>query len=538
MKKLISLIKACMSSDMNLFRVKSKNSNNGKSKLVVPIILGALIFFSIFQYANMMLEELTKYNLEVVVLTLFAALTVVLILVEGMYKTGNMLFNCKDDNMLLSLPIKKSTVLFIRILKFYVFELIYTFLLFAPAVVAYAMKVQVGASYYVVSTIMVLLLPIIPIVISAIYGMIVSGISTKFKMKNAVQIVITMAILVVVMFLSFNMQSNMATLAKSADKVNGFITSIYYPAKAYISLVTNFNLFELILFIVINTSIFTLFVILFGSIYFKINSRIKVIKKSKTNSKFKIKKRSTLFSNIRKELNRFFSTPVFVVNAAFGLVLFLILCIATAWKFDSLLAAVFNGETAINPDGLKQYVPLVLFVFITLASLMSSITSSMISLEGKSFNILKSLPITSKKIIYSKVLTAIFIMLPFILIGDIIFFVRFKFSVIQILLTLIFSIVLPFAAEIFGIIINLKYPKMDAENDTEVVKQSMSSGVCVIVGMILSFTTIGIIAYLAFMTINLTFIMVAILTFYLLVLGLLILYLNKRSIKDFNNINV
>ena len=537
MKKLISLIKACMSSDMNLFRVKSKN-NNGKSKLVLPIFLGILIFFSIFVYANMMLEELEKYNLEIVVLTIFAALTVILTLVEGIYKTGNMLFNCKDDNMLLSLPIKRSMVLFIRILKFYVFELIYNFLLFVPAVVAYAMKVHVGVSYYVVSFIMVLLLPIIPIVISAIYGMIVSGISTKFKMKNVFQTVITMAILVVVMFLSFNMRGNMETLAKSGEKVNEIITSVYYPAKAYLRLVTSFNIFELILFIVINVCIFTLFVILFGSVYFKINSRVKVIKKGKTKSEYKIVKRSVILANIKKELNRFFSTPVFTVNTGFGLVLFIVLCVAAAWKYDSLVASVFNGETAMSPDVAKQYVPLVLFVFVAITSFMSSITSSMISLEGKSFNILKSLPIKPKKVLYSKVLTAVLIMLPFILVGDIIFFVRFKLSIIQMLIVLVASVVLPLVAETLGIIVNLKYPKMDAENDTEIVKQSMSSGVCVIIGLISSFITCGVTAYLAFMQINVTLVMLILLAFYSLVLTILLIYLNKKSVKDFNNINV
>ena len=52
---------------------------------------------------------------------------------------------------------------------------------------------------------------------------------------------------------------------------------------------------------------------------------------------------------------------------------------------------------------------------------MKSITSSMISLEGKTFSILKSLPVKPYTIIKSKILTAVLIMIPCILIGDIIF---------------------------------------------------------------------------------------------------------------------
>ena len=36
-------------------------------------------------------------------------------IMEGIYKTSSLLFNCKDDNLLFSLPIKRSEVLLDRI---------------------------------------------------------------------------------------------------------------------------------------------------------------------------------------------------------------------------------------------------------------------------------------------------------------------------------------------------------------------------------------------------------------------------------------
>ena len=74
-------------------------------------------------------------------------------------------------------------------------------------------------------------------------------------------------------------------------------------------------------------------------------------------------------------------------------------------------------------------------------------------------------------------------MIPCILVGDMIIFIRFKFDILSIILTLLASILLPLIAETIGIIINLKYPRMDAKNDTEVVKQSMSSAISVFAGM-------------------------------------------------------
>ena len=165
MKKLISLIKACMTSDMSLFKIKNNNQSK-RNRVLLPIFLFIMVFFSIWSYANMIIEPLTKIHLEYVLLSLFVLFTFILTLVEGIYKSSNLLFYCKDDNLLLSLPIKRRTVLFIRVFKFYFFELIYNTMFMAPAMIAYIRYVKVAPSYYPVSIIMLLLLPIIPIVIS------------------------------------------------------------------------------------------------------------------------------------------------------------------------------------------------------------------------------------------------------------------------------------------------------------------------------------------------------------------------------------
>ena len=128
-------------------------------------------------------------------------------------------------------------------------------------------------------------------------------------------------------------------------------------------------------------------------------------------------------------------------------------------------------------------------------------------------------------------------MLPFILIGDIITFINFKFTFIQIVLIIISSIIIPLVAETLGIIINIKYPKMDAENDTQVVKQSMSSMVAVMLGMLLTFITIYSLAICLNNNMNIDLIILLGLIVYTLIYIILLIYLNNKSIKEFNLIN-
>ena len=134
MKKTYSLIKACMTSDMNLFKLKTKNK---KSSKLVPLFIALYLMFMIWGSANSMFEKLAPTHMQYILLSLFAFSISILTIMEGIYKAGPLIFNCKDDDLLLSLPIKRKTILFIRILKFYIFELLYNSLFLLPIMIAY-----------------------------------------------------------------------------------------------------------------------------------------------------------------------------------------------------------------------------------------------------------------------------------------------------------------------------------------------------------------------------------------------------------------
>ena len=168
---------------------------------------------------------------------------------------------------------------------------------------------------------------------------------------------------------------------------------------------------------------------------------------------------------------------------------------------------------------------------------MTSITNSLISLEGKNINILKSLPISTKKILMSKIYACLVLTTPVLLIGNIILFIRFKISIIESILLLILSILIPLVSHFIGLIINLKYPKLDFENSAEVIKQSTSSFLSVVIGMILAVINI----YIIFKIINIissTLILLIFIIIYLIIDITLYLYLTNISIKEFNDLSI
>ena len=259
-----------MSEGMNVFRLHGKKQSKW-FRIGLPILLGAMIMFSVAGYADMMMEPLAEVEMEFVVLTLFVIISAVFILMEGIYKASGLLFNCRDDDLMLSLP-----------------------------VMMYAMRVEVGASFYLVSLTALLILPILPIVISSLLGGAIAFLSSRFKYKNLVQIVLTTAFLLVIMYVSINMKDILQTLAQNAGSINEIITKLYFPAGQFIQLVLDFRIVDFLVFVGVNVGILALMLVVLGNVYYKINSRVRMVKTNTVLHDYVIKKHRPLVALVRK----------------------------------------------------------------------------------------------------------------------------------------------------------------------------------------------------------------------------------------------
>lgn len=537
MKKLIRLLKAAMSQDMDMFKYKTKASDSKAKQIIFPIILSLIVMFAVGVYAVMFASEFSKVNLTYIMLTLFIILTTILTLVEGIYKSQGILFDAKDNDLLFALPIEKSKILFVRIFKLLSFQFLYNALFMIPAYIVYIYYEHPGISFYLISILMTFLLPIIPTVISSIIGYIVKAVSVKFKAKKIVQTVFTMIIFFGIFYISLNTQGILENIINNAESINAVIKKVYYPAGAYIDLIQNFNLPTLLILIAINIVPLVIFIMIASKFYFGIISKSSEKGKSKKikSIESKVKVKSKLSALVSKELKRYFSSTVYIFNTSFGLILLLIITIAMSVNINGVINTITEGE-GMGFD-IIPIMPKIFFCLVTYTACMTSITSSSISLEGKSFNITKSLPISVDTILLSKILMSCIITMPVILISDLIFFIAFQVGIIDILFILTISILMPILIAIIGLFTNLKYPKMNASSDTEVVKQSMSTTIAVFSGMILGLVfAVLMVAGAQTPNINL-FVLIE-----LMVLAIVILALWKRlkkyGNKRFKEINV
>ncbi len=527
--KILSLVRASMTEGMDIFKMK-------KSGKGAKIFAASVVFLAIFGWAMSVLASLRAINGEVMILSMAVAIASLLTFIEGVYKSGSLLFNCRDDDMLLSLPISRTKIVALRVFKFYVFELAFNSLILLPVILAFILTAPHGISFWLVSAVMVLFVPILPMALSCVIGALIAEFSSRFKKHNLISVILAFIFMLGAMYVSFSAGSFTDNIGEYAGGISGTINQVYYPARAYVEMTEQFNWIKFAAFFIIHFVVAFVAILFISKVYFRINSKVKTVRVNTKLEKIQTgaKIRKPFFALMKKELNRFFSSPVFVTNAGFGLVLFLVGVVLICIKFDdlgSLLNTMSDTEEeiAISLEEIRQYLPTATFVLVAFSSLMSFLTATMISLEGKALNLTKTLPISARKVLLAKIATALTIVYPPILVGIIAMAIRFQYGIIESMLLIVAGLALPAITELFGILVDLKHAQLDAENDAEVVKQSTSTTIATFFGLGGSLVAIGAMIALSF-TIGQQLGLVAIDAALVVVLGLM--YLRFRKICE------
>ena len=97
----------------------SKNKNAGIGKLALMVLVFAyiaIVFGSMFGYMfNMVLEPFTAIGYEWLYFGIMAVLIVLLCFIGSVFTTQQEIYGAKDNEILLSMPIKTSDILLSRI---------------------------------------------------------------------------------------------------------------------------------------------------------------------------------------------------------------------------------------------------------------------------------------------------------------------------------------------------------------------------------------------------------------------------------------
>ncbi len=463
-------------------------------KVVITVLLLAIVLAYSSLYAYIGYQALNAYGLKEYLQVIFYIIASLSIFMFSIYKAKGILFESKDNDMIFSMPIKFSTVLSSRVLTLLSTNYLLATVIFLPCIVMYSIFTSVGLLYFVNSLVVFAFLPIVPTVLASIVGYIVAYVSSKSGNKKWFEIIFTFAIFFGITILSSNMNTLIMKLVGNIDKFNDLFKKYGYIVYYVKDAIINGNMISLLLYIALNVVIFALFAFILARQYKLIISRLSTTK-TKSKGKGKIEytrgtKKSALF---KKEFKRYISSPIYVFNTAFGVIALLLLTIYAIFIDSSILNNMIQSEGIDAPMTMYQ---VVIFITVFIVGLSCS-TCSSISLEGKNLWIIKSLPVSINDIFTSKLLINILLVLPITIVCLLALSISLKFTLIQIAINIILVIFLNLFVSIFGLLINLKYPKLEFTSDSQAVKQSMSSFIGVMVPMCIAMVIFFIYGFVA-----------------------------------------
>lgn len=492
------LTKIQLISTLGLNKVFHPRDAKEKQKMLLLSIgiLAGIVLMAVtsFVYSFMIATTLEQIGQPELLLAIMMAVTCLIGFFTTIYKASGVLFGSKDYDLLMSLPIKTSHVVASRIAQLYVINQFFSLMVMIPAGIVYAIKVNPDGFYYLYFLISLLFIPLVPIIAATIIGALISWISSRFKGSRILNMVLTFVVIIVIIVGSGQLNgNNPELLADMSTQISDQIYKLYPLTVMYIDAVHGYQLGSLLLFIAISVISFMLFTIVLSTQYKAIHTGLTT---SFSRNKYQMKSlevSSPFQSLYKKELRRYFSSSIYVLNTSIGMVLLLVMTVSLLFVSSKQVGQILEIPELSNY--LSRLAPLVVSIFVAL----SSTTSSSISLEGNNIWILKSAPVKVITILLSKIAVNLTVTVPLAVISSVLLMISLGTGWIESILLLIIPVLYACLTAMVGVLVNLKLPKLEWRNEVAVVKQSAS----VLVSMLLGFVSLLIPFGLSFLSTDL-----------------------------------
>lgn len=459
---------------LSLFNKIFKN-NKYRDKIYIALLfsilgIGAFSFvFGMLSYSSIItmqkegVPELAIYSFSTTALMFMF----MLIVTEstGVKKTT-------DEEMLLGLPIQKSAIITAKVLYYLIFDFVVIFILVYPAYIMYGIIVEGSILPFAIrGLVLILLCTLFGAGISGIIATFLSRLTMRLKHSGIIQSIFGMALMVVffIAYIGFSFTSqNPTTAAQVYD---------FYPIQLLSRFILEGNINNLLIMTLFALVPFILSVILKS--YF-LGKQISTYQSKNHELSFE---ESTIGKSLyKKEINKYFSIPIYVSNTAFGPIFMIMIAILITVMgkphfihlIENLLSVGYiDGEVPENLiKVVDSYFNIGVVCIMAMMISFSPTTAASISLEGKELWILKAHPIPIKDVFTSKILVNISIGIIPILLSSILLSTQLGIVYLPILCIVLIEVL--FISSMIGLYANLSLPKLNWESEVEAVKQGMS----------------------------------------------------------------
>jgi len=468
------------------------NSGKNKGSIRKKIIFAILMVYAAFAFISMffglfitILEPFFSAGIGWMYFAFLAIMAFGLSVVGSIFTASAQIFGAKDNELLLSMPIKPSEILLGRLLVIVTFEYAYTIIVALPAFWLWidgGYATPLGILFFVIG---IILLPLMAMSLSLLLAWLLGMLTSRLKQKNILVLVLSIGFFAAYFYFFTNIQKYLADLVSRGEELAQAFQKAMPPFYAFGKSIADGSIIDGLLFMLWAIAPFAAAIILLSMNYRKILTTNRGTAKTVYKEKA-VKTGSTFTALVRKEMAHFWSRPTVVLNSSLGSLFMIALAVFVIVKRADI--SLYANE--VLPMFGNLPIAVMGALILVFLNSVNNISSSLISLEGKNLWIAKSIPASAKVILQSKVFTHMLISGFPCFAASICTAAIFAGNIFDWLILLLLPQVTWAFLAVCGLAINLHFPKLDWTNEIYVVKQGMSA-------MIIIFGLMGIIIALA-----------------------------------------
>jgi ABC-2 type transport system permease protein len=445
-----------------------KKVSGGKVILFAALMLyaaGAVAFMFVGMF-SLMAEPYYTMGFAWLYFSITALTDFALMFLLGIFAAKAQLYEARDNELLLAMPIPPRTILASRMLSILLDNYVAGLLVAVPAGVVWLVKCPADPSMIACFVILFLLLPFLAVALADIVGFAVARLTAKVRNKTLMSTILTLAFLAAYFYFYSKIGTYVKTISQNgatvAASLGGF-APLVWAGKAC----ADGDWLSLAKLVMLIAVVFAPVYVVLSVTFRRIATGSSGASKRKYIRK-EMKQGSVRAALLKKELRRLASSTNYLINGALGAVFLLVLPIVLIFQKNALLTplsmmGVSAGQVAAGAAGA-----------ICLILGTGSIAAPSVSLEGKSLWIPLSMPVRGRDVLTAKALCQIVIMLPAGLFAAAVTAAVLAPDVGSGILMVLVSGAYALFSALIGLVEGIKHPNFDWVSEVQVVKQSMA----------------------------------------------------------------
>ena len=483
----------------NKLRFDIGASKRGKTALLCVLGIAYALVMAALLTTIIGLKELLAVPLYSMMFYFFVLLTgALIVLIFGIINLVSTLYLSKDTDFYSMLPVKSSTVFAAKLTYVYLSEAAIITAVILPLIITFGIIVKAWAAFYIISVLMLIIVPALPLMVAAIFAVPVMFLASKLKNRSMVSLIFYIvlfgggfALYIYFMFSSTNMTSDGVITEEALEAMYNSIQTVLYILYPYSALslaalglpaygldVGASTAVNLLIFVGISVVLIVILMLL-GKFMYAQSAKAN----NQTNDKAKkgdYKTSSGLTALIKREYVSAFRTT----QVAFQCYVVFLLPIIFAVMF-SLVFGNMEETMGVVTDAIDNRFTLIL-TFSTLMTMLITVNNAAAttySREGTALSSLKILPVSAKYVFNAKVLAWLIIALPATAVAVIIVN-AFNFNLEYLFLSFFSFIPLCAAFVVFGALWDIMSPRLKWTDPRQAIKHNLRATIGQVFGII------------------------------------------------------